>query len=65
MSGFDNFKTDFYESSYSVDDQGQAAYGYANTEDSYNKYVTYPFLEISVHNVFNGCFQYCHFFFVQ
>ncbi|XP_023647341.1 protein YIPF5 [Paramormyrops kingsleyae] len=37
MSGFDNFKTDFYESSYSVDDQGQAAYGYANTEDSYNK----------------------------
>ncbi|KAL4631237.1 protein YIPF5-like [Arapaima gigas] len=37
MSGFDNFNTDFYESSYSVDDQGQASYGYGNTEDPYNK----------------------------
>lgn len=38
MSGFDNFNTDFYQSSYSVDDQGQqGGYGYSNTEDPYNK----------------------------
>ncbi|KAK1788011.1 hypothetical protein P4O66_016485 [Electrophorus voltai] len=37
MSGFDNFNTDFYQSSYSVDDQSQAGYGYSNTEDAYNK----------------------------
>ncbi|KAJ8408824.1 hypothetical protein AAFF_G00246420 [Aldrovandia affinis] len=36
MSGFDNFNTDFYQTSYSIDDQGQAA-GYSNTEDPYNK----------------------------
>ncbi|KAG9351291.1 hypothetical protein JZ751_022535 [Albula glossodonta] len=37
MSGFDNFNTDFYQTSYSIDDQGQAGYGYGNTEDPYNK----------------------------
>ncbi|XP_024288031.1 protein YIPF5-like [Oncorhynchus tshawytscha] len=38
MSGFDNFNTDFYQSSYSVDDQGQpAGYGYSNTEDPYKQ----------------------------
>ncbi|KAG5843348.1 hypothetical protein ANANG_G00149900 [Anguilla anguilla] len=37
MSGFDNFNTDFYQTSYSIDDQGQAAYGYSNAEDPYNK----------------------------
>lgn len=36
MSGFDNFNTDFYQSSYSVDDQNQAAYGYSSS-DPYNK----------------------------
>lgn len=35
MSGFDNFNTDFYQSSYSVDDQNQG--GYSNTDDPYNK----------------------------
>ena len=41
MSGFDNLNTDFYQSSYSVEDQNQAAYGYSNsntnTENPYNK----------------------------
>lgn len=36
MSGFDNFNTDFYQSSYSVDDQNQG-YAYGNTDDPYNK----------------------------
>uniref|UniRef100_A0A8C6TEE2 Protein YIPF n=1 Tax=Neogobius melanostomus TaxID=47308 RepID=A0A8C6TEE2_9GOBI len=36
MSGFDNFNTDFYQSSYSVDDQSQQGYDYANN-DPYNK----------------------------
>lgn len=36
MSGFDNFNTDFYQSSYSVDDQSQQGYGYSNN-DPYNK----------------------------
>lgn len=37
MSGFDNFNTDFYQSSYSVDDQNQAGYGYNNADNPYNK----------------------------
>ncbi|ROJ62506.1 Protein YIPF5 [Anabarilius grahami] len=37
MSGFDNLNTDFYQSSYSVDDQNQAGYGYSNTDDPYSK----------------------------
>ncbi|XP_035482283.1 protein YIPF5 [Scophthalmus maximus] len=37
MSGFDNFNTDFYQSSYSVDDQGQPTQGYSNAENPYNK----------------------------
>lgn len=37
MSGFDNFNTDFYQSTYSVDEQSQAAYGYSNAEDPYSK----------------------------
>ncbi|XP_074467480.1 protein YIPF5 isoform X2 [Sebastes fasciatus] len=38
MAGFDSFNTDFYQSSYSVDDQNQAAgQGYTNTENPYNK----------------------------
>ncbi|XP_029030613.1 protein YIPF5 [Betta splendens] len=37
MSGFDNFNTDFYQSSYSVDDQNQGGYGYTNTDNPYNK----------------------------
>lgn len=37
MSGFDNFNTDFYQSSYSVDDQNQGNYGYSNAENPYNK----------------------------
>ncbi|XP_036380697.1 protein YIPF5 [Megalops cyprinoides] len=37
MSGFDNFNTDFYQTSYSIDDQGQATHGYSNSEDPYNK----------------------------
>ncbi|XP_051534318.1 protein YIPF5-like [Myxocyprinus asiaticus] len=37
MAGFDNFNTDFYQSSYSVDDQNQGGYGYSNTEDPYSK----------------------------
>lgn len=40
MAGFDNFNTDFYQSSYSVDDQNQAGYGYSNTEDPYSKYAS-------------------------
>lgn len=37
MSGFDNFNTDFYQSSYSVDDQSQSGYGHNNAENPYNK----------------------------
>lgn len=37
MSGFDNLNTDFYQSSYSVDDQNQGSYGYSNSENPYNK----------------------------
>ncbi|KAM6970749.1 protein YIPF5 [Aplochiton taeniatus] len=38
MSGFDNFNTDFYQSSYSVDDQNQqAGYDYTNTQDPYKQ----------------------------
>lgn len=44
MSGFDTFNTDFYQSSYSVDDQNQGGYtqnqgGYAYNpaENPYNK----------------------------
>ncbi|XP_004076177.1 protein YIPF5 isoform X1 [Oryzias latipes] len=36
MSGFDNLNTDFYQSSYSVDDQNQGGYGYS-TNENYNK----------------------------
>lgn len=39
MSGFDSFNTDFYQSSYSVDDQNAGGYGYSSTEDPY-KYVS-------------------------
>ncbi|KAL6098503.1 protein YIPF5 [Pungitius pungitius] len=35
MSGFDNLNTDFYQSSYSVDDQNQ---GYGNAENQYKQY---------------------------
>ncbi|XP_034062685.1 protein YIPF5 [Gymnodraco acuticeps] len=38
MSGFDTFNTDFYQSSYSVDDQNQAAQGYTNAETPYKPY---------------------------
>ncbi|KAI9548182.1 Protein yipf5 [Dissostichus eleginoides] len=38
MSGFDTFNTDFYQSSYSVDDQNQAAQGYNNAETPYKPY---------------------------
>lgn len=38
MSGFDNFNTDFYKSSYSVDDQNQGGYAYNNQDDPYNRY---------------------------
>ncbi|KAA8586735.1 hypothetical protein FQN60_000571 [Etheostoma spectabile] len=37
MAGFDSFNTDFYQSSYSVDDQSQAGNGYPNAETSYDK----------------------------
>ncbi|XP_076130323.1 protein YIPF5 [Alosa pseudoharengus] len=37
MSGFDNFNTDFYQSSYSVDDQNSQGYAYGNADDPYNK----------------------------
>lgn len=37
MSGFDNLHTDFYQSSYSVDDQNQAGYGYNNAETPYKQ----------------------------
>ncbi|XP_006631862.1 protein YIPF5 [Lepisosteus oculatus] len=36
MSGFDNFNTDFYQTSYSIDDQTQNAYDYNNAADPYN-----------------------------
>ncbi|KTG36194.1 hypothetical protein cypCar_00011975, partial [Cyprinus carpio] len=35
MSGFDN--TDFFQSSYSVDDQNQGGYGYSDPNDPYSK----------------------------
>lgn len=35
MSGFDNFNTDFYQSSYSVDDQNQGAYN--QNQGAYNQ----------------------------
>ncbi|XP_066572948.1 protein YIPF5 isoform X1 [Amia ocellicauda] len=37
MSGFDNFNTDFYQTSYSIDDQAQHTYDYTNSGDPYNK----------------------------
>lgn len=42
MSGFDNFNTDFYQSSYSVDDQNQGGYnqnqgGYNQNQGGYNQ----------------------------
>ncbi|XP_056587986.1 protein YIPF5 [Triplophysa dalaica] len=37
MSGFDNLNTDFYKSSYSVDDQSQEGYAYTNQDDPYNR----------------------------
>lgn len=34
MSGFDNLHTDFYQTSYSIDDQSQQSYDYGG---AYNK----------------------------
>ncbi|XP_067422812.1 protein YIPF5 isoform X2 [Emydura macquarii macquarii] len=36
MSGFDNFNTDFYQTSYSIDDQTHS-YDYSGSEGPYNK----------------------------
>ncbi|TRY58108.1 hypothetical protein DNTS_025527 [Danionella cerebrum] len=35
MSGFDNFNTDFYQSSYSVDEQNHGSTGYSSQDDPY------------------------------
>lgn len=37
MSGFDNLDADFYQSSFSVDDQNQGGGGYSNTDVQYIK----------------------------
>ena len=37
MAGFDNLNTDFYQSSYSVDDQNQGSYGYNDAEGQAKK----------------------------
>uniref|UniRef100_A0A8C2JGK6 Yip1 domain family, member 5 n=2 Tax=Cyprinus carpio TaxID=7962 RepID=A0A8C2JGK6_CYPCA len=39
MAGFDN--TDFFQSSYSVDDQNQGGYGYSDPSDPYSKQYEY------------------------
>ena len=39
MAGFDNLNTDFYQSSYSVDDQNQGSYAY-DTEGQAKKYAS-------------------------
>ncbi|XP_060941458.1 protein YIPF5 [Limanda limanda] len=43
MSGFDNLNTDFYQSSYSVEDQNQAAYGYSNSNTEKQQYGQYDY----------------------
>ncbi|EPQ20097.1 Protein YIPF5 [Myotis brandtii] len=37
MSGFDNLNTDFYQTSYSIDDQSQQSYDYGGSGGPYNK----------------------------
>ncbi|XP_004452688.1 protein YIPF5 [Dasypus novemcinctus] len=37
MSGFDNFNTDFYQTSYSIDDQSQQSYDYGGSGGPYSK----------------------------
>ncbi|KAG8506990.1 Protein YIPF5, partial [Galemys pyrenaicus] len=37
MSGFDNLNTDFYQTSYSIDDQSQQTYDYGGSGGPYNK----------------------------
>ncbi|TKC50778.1 hypothetical protein EI555_018736 [Monodon monoceros] len=37
MSGFDNLNTDFYQTSYSIDDQSQQSYDYGGSGGPYSK----------------------------
>lgn len=53
MSGFDSLNPDFYQTSYSIDDQAQGSYDSNNAGDPYsNKYSLYIHMFIDLINMY-------------
>ena len=62
MAGFDNLNADFYQSSYSVDDQNQGSYAYNEGEGQAKTYASSvsSFLLFHIYNIYIHIYIYTY-----